>query len=393
MSSTKYNTIMQHQQLRVPDKFGQQERQLVIQIDEIFDDIYKRFGRLGMNDMSEGFQFIVNNKYDRISGITIDEDGVEVSGSKYVKINSGGTFEVDSTNFQISSLTKDIVMGGTKLSQLGLTFTNSDGTTVTFWRPLISLEKTDVAGVRIDYEWSGGGPVQYGTELISRKGIPHDLEYSNSDLGSVCFTYLTNPYGTEPLSAFSFYPSNFASASNILGRSLYPWHQGYIDTIYTKDIKAGYISIHDDPDVPSIDLYSGYNYIHFSLFMDHINYKHGLVSSGYQTSGSGFGYVTDEKEIIVRGPDGVIRLTGNLTGDVTGNVTGNLNGNVVKSTGTFDIYPSGTTNEKLTVTRSIVNGHSYIDLSSNADYLTFSGNADSATKLSRAPTYGELSGR
>lgn len=44
-----------------------------------------------------------NNAYTIKSGIAITANGIEISGGKYVKIKSGGTFSVDSGNFAIDS--------------------------------------------------------------------------------------------------------------------------------------------------------------------------------------------------------------------------------------------------------------------------------------------------
>jgi hypothetical protein len=166
MAENKYPTIQQHQPLRVPVGWDKQEKALVVQLDELFDDIYKRFGRLRMEDMGKSFQqtfsdlegnvaeisydidglntrfetvegdvstlqqtatelttavrnaegdistlqqtageltILVSNKYDKVSGIDIVADGVEISGSKYVKIKSGGSFEVESGKFNIDT--------------------------------------------------------------------------------------------------------------------------------------------------------------------------------------------------------------------------------------------------------------------------------------------------
>ena len=52
----KYSTIQQHQPLRVPSGWDKQEKMLIVQLDEIFDDIYKRFGRLRFEDMGKDFR-------------------------------------------------------------------------------------------------------------------------------------------------------------------------------------------------------------------------------------------------------------------------------------------------------------------------------------------------
>lgn len=189
----EYATIQQHQPLRVPQSFDRQGKALVLQLDEVFDDIYRRFGRLRLADMGKEFrkqiaddegniadlqfdlaglttrvtnaegnigslqvtataltgrietaegnittitadvsglatrvstaegdigalevragniEISVANKYDKVSGIAIESPGITISGSNYVKIQSGcslqiksgGTFTVESGNFAI----------------------------------------------------------------------------------------------------------------------------------------------------------------------------------------------------------------------------------------------------------------------------------------------------
>ena len=47
--------------------------------------------------------FAIGNKYDKISGIAITHDGIEIEGNKFVKIKSGGVFTVESGNFSVDS--------------------------------------------------------------------------------------------------------------------------------------------------------------------------------------------------------------------------------------------------------------------------------------------------
>ena len=56
--------------------------------------------------------YVTDNTYGKVSGIEITANGIEVSGSKYVKIKSGGTFTVDSGNFSISSTGKVAIAPG-----------------------------------------------------------------------------------------------------------------------------------------------------------------------------------------------------------------------------------------------------------------------------------------
>lgn len=57
--------------------------------------------------------------YNRQSGIDIEPSGVTISGGKYIKIESGGTFDVDATNFKIDSVNKYLQTGYWKFDEYG----------------------------------------------------------------------------------------------------------------------------------------------------------------------------------------------------------------------------------------------------------------------------------
>ena len=48
-------------------------------------------------------QYVGSNAYGKVSGITIETEGIDISGSQYVRIASGGAFRVTSGNFGIKS--------------------------------------------------------------------------------------------------------------------------------------------------------------------------------------------------------------------------------------------------------------------------------------------------
>jgi hypothetical protein len=81
---SKYSTIQQHEPLRVPKGWGEQERRLIAQLEEILDDIYRRFNRLRMEDLEKDFrQTLVQNGED-ITRTTQKADAVEVAVGKIV---------------------------------------------------------------------------------------------------------------------------------------------------------------------------------------------------------------------------------------------------------------------------------------------------------------------
>lgn len=73
----KYSTIQQHQPLRVPISFDKYGRALVLQLDEIFDDIYKRFGRLRIQDMGKAFQQEFSDAEGNITELQTTAQGFE----------------------------------------------------------------------------------------------------------------------------------------------------------------------------------------------------------------------------------------------------------------------------------------------------------------------------
>ena len=94
--ANKYAMIEQHQPIRVPDSFDKQGRAMVAQIEEILDDIYRRFGRLRMEDMGKNFQLRIKNDEEAVQGIDgvltelgMTEEGIELTGGKYIRIKSG----------------------------------------------------------------------------------------------------------------------------------------------------------------------------------------------------------------------------------------------------------------------------------------------------------------
>ena len=64
--------------------------------------------------------YVSDNAYEKQSGITIDQYGVEITGQKYLKILSGGTLDVQSANFKIDSANGIVESGNWKFDGNGL---------------------------------------------------------------------------------------------------------------------------------------------------------------------------------------------------------------------------------------------------------------------------------
>ena len=62
----------------------------------------------------------LSNKYTIVSGIDINDQGVDISGNRYLKLRSGGILDVDAQNFKIKSDEKYIQMENWKIDENGL---------------------------------------------------------------------------------------------------------------------------------------------------------------------------------------------------------------------------------------------------------------------------------
>lgn len=91
----KYSTIQQHQPLRVPESFGSQGKMFVVQLDEIFDDIYRRFGRIRLEDLGDKLVQEIKDKYGNVNGIYITEDGIDIESNigdtRHIRLQSGNS--------------------------------------------------------------------------------------------------------------------------------------------------------------------------------------------------------------------------------------------------------------------------------------------------------------
>ena len=64
----------------------------------------------------------VGGKQDAISGIEITSSGINITGSKYLKLGSSGTLDIDTSNFKINSTSQYLISGGWRLDNYGLSY-------------------------------------------------------------------------------------------------------------------------------------------------------------------------------------------------------------------------------------------------------------------------------
>lgn len=116
-----YSTIQQHQPLRIPASWGAQERRFIAQLEEILDDIYRRFGRLKWADLGKALQQRFQSADGKISMLEQTAESFQVRleqiGTPEQLINAilridhngifllGGEVDMQTDDFTVTSLT------------------------------------------------------------------------------------------------------------------------------------------------------------------------------------------------------------------------------------------------------------------------------------------------
>ena len=164
----------------------------------------------------------LSDKYTIISGVDITDEGVVVSGSKHIKIYSGGIFLVDSPNFKIDSDNGYLQSGNWQFDDNGLVYNynaNSEFRIINV--DDISLYPKMKCGIKT-HELNGTDSLSIITPSVF--GSPHE------------FTFV--PYyalNGQP-AGISFLPPSNLEIDSTLGSNGYRWMIGYINDLYSYNI-------------------------------------------------------------------------------------------------------------------------------------------------------------
>ena len=155
-------------------------------------------------------KLIVKGKYyEKENGIVIDQNGVKVSGSKYIKLDSGGALDVQAMNFIIDSVNQYIKTGNWRFDGKGATF--SDGTNDYVITNDTSYSPTNLrGGVYFSTSQNGGGVAL------------HVKKISNNAYGTLHFI-------TSSTDATYLYAVGTRYA--VLGSSSHPFSTSYLQYI------------------------------------------------------------------------------------------------------------------------------------------------------------------
>ena len=182
------------------------------------------------------------DKYTIQSNVDIKPEGIEITGGKYVRIKSGGVFDVDATNFKLSSTEKKMKAGNWTVNDGGLLFEYTKnlygGGSIQGQFALGKDKKVDKAsnvGIMVDSHDSMWGDTDESTVLsiyarVKNLGI-NALDYvfkkyTTSDVGDVIALHiwpngLTHLGGSGPFGGMPFSSGEFGTltAQTYNGRS------------------------------------------------------------------------------------------------------------------------------------------------------------------------------
>lgn len=82
---SKYTTIQQHEPLRVPEGWGTQEKRFIAQLEELLDDLYRRFNRLKISDLGDELRTIIQTDH---ASIEILNDTITLTAGEGMEIGT-----------------------------------------------------------------------------------------------------------------------------------------------------------------------------------------------------------------------------------------------------------------------------------------------------------------
>ena len=418
-----YATIQQHQPLRTPAGWGRQEKALIVQLDEIFDDLYRRFGRLRLADMGKAFQKQIADDEGNIAQLTLDVSGlvIEVDNkiSKTTAYQTADSIVTAAVSQAAISASQTYIAKTSTYQDASSIVTAAEGYTDGL---LISYSTTSqmndainlsVAGIAPAFSTSAayavGDIVSYNGKIYKftsahSAGAWNSSQVTQTSLSSDAYLVqsgividangidITGSKYVKIRSGGSFYASatdfTIDSANKLFDLGNWQFRAGYIKHVtydpnnpssyYEHEITAEYnggmeISFRD----PSV----GDNVIyHFTNHSFYSRNNYAVTPAARENLGnSDYPWGTVYGQYMLT--DTVRSLTGGSLNILTPAISGSMAEEGVHIERTKE---SGT----VYITLSAIDVQSLV-----TPKLRFRGNADTATKLSRAPTYGELSGR
>lgn len=137
MGERKYSTIQQHEPLRIPSTWSHQERRFVAQLEEILDDMYRRFNRIKLSDLGselketvvssadsvENMETQVNQANEQIKAVSDQQSGLTERLSSTESKTEEALARIDLT---YESILQQIIQNGETMTQINATVDGID---------------------------------------------------------------------------------------------------------------------------------------------------------------------------------------------------------------------------------------------------------------------------
>lgn len=197
--SDKYNTIQQHEPLRVPSGWTAEEKRLIAQLEEIFDDLYRRFNRLRLEDMGSELRKTLVSAADSVTAIEQTAREIKLTAERIDKIEDGTVpvGAVENTAVEVKPAGVSIKTGGTFTVESGNFELDGEGN--------VSIKNADISGNLS----MGGATVLTGKDIVISSSQPTETWPGLlwlRPIGNVSLTYRSNALMQTSFTAISSYP-------------------------------------------------------------------------------------------------------------------------------------------------------------------------------------------
>lgn len=103
-----YQSMHEYEPLRVPSNWGTEEKRFIAQLTEILDDIYRRYGRLRMEDFGKAFQDRIERDENAVSEVRQTAEGLETRVQNAEGAASEAQQTADGLSVTVQNLAGDI---------------------------------------------------------------------------------------------------------------------------------------------------------------------------------------------------------------------------------------------------------------------------------------------
>lgn len=190
---SKYTTIQQHQPLRIPSGWGTQEKRFVAQLEELLDDLYRRFNRLKMSDLGGDLQNIIKGDHAsievldetitlvagesaQIGKVTLTQNGVTINGGTIAMTGGNITLTGGEIHLTSGDSSVDITGDGVALSGASLSMNATSSMSVA------STGSVDINGS------SGSIVMGTGSSVNAVKGIFTNLTLNGNNVVPIVYS-------------------------------------------------------------------------------------------------------------------------------------------------------------------------------------------------------------